>query len=265
MSKATKAYVNVTQYVQVIDISGNVACSVVTGEASLGNRLVSSLEWSARTSPLKVQRPPAIIPLSCRQLAATVARQRHQDKLDEILYYGRACSGDAGDRLMEARGLCAAFGGLPHVPHRPQPPLRALLLSATSVVGVRRHVDVSRRPHCFEIALGTGGRLLLAAPDDPAASSWLQSLLLHAAQWVATAPAPGDLAVSSWQSLLLHAAQRAGAPAACTVLVTPREVISVRDTLDLTFVAGAAAYLRDRGSDALLKDVEILACGSIKN
>lgn len=47
--------------------------------------------------------------------------------------------------------------------------------------------------------------------------------------------------------------ERAGPPPACTVLVTPHEVISVRDSLDLGFVTGAAAYLKDRGSEALLK------------
>jgi hypothetical protein len=51
---------------------------------------------------------------------------------------------------------------------------------------------------------------------------------------------------------------RAGSPpAACTLLVTPTEVISVRDSLDLSFVAGAAAYLKDRGSEALLKGIQI--------
>ncbi|KAJ2945524.1 hypothetical protein O0L34_g341 [Tuta absoluta] len=55
-------------------------------------------------------------------------------------------------------------------------------IALRSVVGVRRHVDSTRRPHCFEIALMDSSRLLLAAPDDPTASSWLQSLLLHAAQ-----------------------------------------------------------------------------------
>lgn len=51
-----------------------------------------------------------------------------------------------------------------------------------SVLGVRRYWDSSKRPHCFEIALADGSRLLLAASDDHAASAWLQSLLLHAAQ-----------------------------------------------------------------------------------
>ncbi|RVE39831.1 hypothetical protein evm_015519 [Chilo suppressalis] len=46
---------------------------------------------------------------------------------------------------------------------------------------------------------------------------------------------------------------RPGPPPACTVVVTPTEVISVRDSLDLSFVTGAAAYLKDRGSEALLK------------
>lgn len=44
-----------------------------------------------------------------------------------------------------------------------------------------------------------------------------------------------------------------GVPAACTVLVTSHEVISVRDTLDVAFVYGAAPYLKERGSDTLLR------------
>ncbi|XP_061719117.1 uncharacterized protein LOC133526479 [Cydia pomonella] len=272
------------QYVQIIDISGNIACSIVTGESSLGVRLVSSLEWSARTSPLRVPRPPAIIPLSCKHLAAEVARQRHQDKVSEILYYGRAWSGDAGDRLIEAPGAFAPplegylmcrtdrskrfepcyfllrAGVLQWGPHPPDTNTSLPnAIALRSVVGVRRHVDSSRRPHCFEIAMNTGARLLLAAPDDPAASSWLQSLLLHAAQ-----------ALEEKDGL---SAERSGPPCACTVLVTAREVLSVREPLDLAFVAGAAAYLKERQEEALLKeyiaemrtDVEILACGSLKN
>ena len=50
--------------------------------------------------------------------------------------------------------------------------------------------------------------------------------------------------------------ERSGPPPGCTVLVTPHEVISLRDTLDLAFVAGASAYLKDRGSDALLRGTE---------
>ncbi|XP_075980105.1 pleckstrin homology domain-containing protein pruning defect 1 [Anticarsia gemmatalis] len=274
------------QYIQVLDIAGNIACSVVTGEASLGARLASSLEWSARTSPLRIARPPAMIPLSCREVAAAVARKRHESRIPQILFYGRVCSGDAGDRLIEAPGAFAPplegylmcrtdrsrrfepsyfllrAGVLHWGPHSPDgtSPLPHNI-ALRSVVGVRRHLDSSRRPHCFEIALGDNSRLLLAAPDDATASSWLQSLLLHAAQ--ALEEKDGASASES----------RAGPPGACTVLVTPAEVISVRDTLDHAFVAGAAAYLKDRGSEALLKeyieemrtDVEILACGSIKN
>ncbi|KAI5637539.1 hypothetical protein NE865_09672 [Phthorimaea operculella] len=69
------------QYIQIVDIAGNIACSVVTGESSLGSRLASSLEWSARTSPLKIQRPPAMLPLTCRQLATAVAKQRHEKRV----------------------------------------------------------------------------------------------------------------------------------------------------------------------------------------
>ncbi|KAJ8714953.1 hypothetical protein PYW08_004934 [Mythimna loreyi] len=274
------------QYIQILDIAGNIACSIITGEASLGARFASSLEWSARTSPLRIQRPPAMIPLGCRELAAAVARQRHERRIPQILFYGRVCSGDAGDRLIEAPGAFA-------------PPLEGYLMCRTdksrrfepcyfllragvlhwgshssdgtsplphnialrSVLGVRRHLDASRRPHCFEIALADNSRLLLAAPDDATASSWLQSLLLHAAQ----ALEEKDGAKRS--------SERPGPPPACTVIVTPHEVISLRDTLDLAFVTGAAAYLKDRGSEALLKeyieemrtDIEILACGSIKN
>lgn len=274
------------QYIQVIDIAGNIACSVVTGESFLGARLASSLEWSARTSPLRISRPPAMLPLSCRQLAASVARQRHETRMPRILFYGRACSGDAGDRLIEAPGAFAPplegylmcrtdksrrfepcyfllrAGVLHWGPHcsdgtTPLPNNIAL----RSVVGVRRHLDSTRRPHCFEIALDNT-RLTLAAPDDPTASSWLQSLLLHAAQ--ALEEKDGAKKVDS---------RAGGPPPACTVLVTPHEVISLRDTLDLSFVDGAAAYLKERGSEALLKeyieemrsDIEILACGSIKN
>lgn len=64
------------QYIQIVDIAGNIACSLVTAESSLGARLASSLEWSARTSPLRISRPPAMLPLDCRHLAAAVARQR---------------------------------------------------------------------------------------------------------------------------------------------------------------------------------------------
>ncbi|KPJ04813.1 Pleckstrin-likey domain-containing family M member 2 [Papilio xuthus] len=275
------------QYIQVIDIAGNIACSVVTAEGSLGARLASSLEWSARTSPLRIARPPAMLPLSCKQLAAAVTRKRHEKRIPEILYYGRACSGDAGDRLIEAPGAFAPplegylmcrtdkskrfepsyfllrAGVLHWGPHSPDgtSPLPHNI-ALRSVVGVRRHVDSSRRPHCFEIALGDASRLLLAAPDDPTASSWLQSLLLHAAQ--ALEEKDGAKKVDP---------RAGGPPPACTVLVTAHEVVSVRDTLDSAFVAGAAAYLKDRGSDALLKeyiedmrtDIEILACGSIKN
>ncbi|XP_049875998.1 uncharacterized protein LOC126373764 [Pectinophora gossypiella] len=274
------------QYIQVIDVAGNIACSVVTAEASLGARLASSLEWSARTSPLRIQRPPAMLQLTCRQLASAVARQRLEKRMPQILFYGRACSGDAGDRLIEAPGAFAPplegylmcrtdksrrfepcyfllrAGVLHWGPHSDGTTPLPHNISLRAVVGVRRHVDSSRRPHCFEIALGDSSRLLLAAPDDPTASSWLQSLLLHAAQ----ALEEKDGAKKS--------DPRAGAPPpACTVIVTPSEVISLRDTLDMAFVAGAAAYLKERGSDALLKeyieemrtDVEILACGSIKN
>ncbi|XP_026748130.1 pleckstrin homology domain-containing family M member 2-like [Trichoplusia ni] len=147
----------------------------------------------------------------------------------------------------------------PHSPDGTSPLPHNIALR--SVLGVRRHLDSSRRPHCFEIALADNSRLLLAAPDDATASSWLQSLLLHAAQ----ALEEKDGAKKT--------VERPGPPAACTLLVTPTEVISVRDTLDLAFVTGAAAYLKDRGSEALLKeyieemrtDIEILACGSIKN
>ncbi|KAL0871052.1 hypothetical protein ABMA27_004857 [Loxostege sticticalis] len=275
------------QYIQIVDVAGNIACSVVTAEASLGARFASSLEWSARTSPLRISRPPAMLPLDCRHLASAVARQRLERRIPQILYYGRACSGDAGDRLIEAPGAFAPplegylmcrtdrsrrfepcyfllrAGVLHWGPHTPDgiTPLPHNI-ALRSVVGVRRHLDSSRRPHCFEIALGDSSRLLLAAPDDATASSWLQSLLLHAAQ--ALEEKDGAKKVDP----------RAGEPPpACTVLVTPTEVISVRDTLDLAFVAGAAAYLKDRGSEALLReyieevraDVEILACGSIKN
>ncbi|CAH1639076.1 unnamed protein product [Spodoptera littoralis] len=274
------------QYIQILDIAGNIACSIVTGEATLGARFASSLEWSARTSPLRIQRPPAMIPLGCRELAAAVARKRHERRIPQILFYGRVCSGDAGDRLIEAPGAFAPplegylmcrtdrsrrfepcyfllrAGVLHWGPHSPDgtSPLPNNI-ALRSVLGVRRHLDSSRRPHCFEIALADNSRLLLAAPDDATASSWLQSLLLHAAQ----ALEEKDGAKKS--------SDRPGPPPACTVLVTPTEVISVRDTLDLAFVSGAAAYLKDRGSDALLKeyieemrtDIEILACGSIKN
>ncbi|CAK1555868.1 unnamed protein product [Leptosia nina] len=273
------------QYIQVIDTAGNIACSVVTGEASLGARLASSLEWSARNSPLRISRPPALLPLNCLQLASAVTRQRHEKRVPPILFYGRACSGDTEDRLMEAPGAFAPplegylmcrtdkskryepcyfllrAGVLQWGPHSPDGSPLPNNIALRSVVGVRRHIDSSRRPHCFEIALSDSSRLLLAAPDDPTASSWLQSLLLHAAQSLEEKDVTkkGDL--------------RSGPPPACTVLVTPYEVISLRDTLDLAFVAGAAAYLKDRGSEALLKeyieemhaDIEILACGSIKN
>lgn len=274
------------QYIQVLDVANNTACSIITGEASLGARLASSLEWSARTSPLRIQRPPAVIPLSCREVAAAVARQRHETKVPQILFYGQACSGDAGDRLIEAPGAFAPplegylmcrmdrsrrfepsyfllrAGVLhwgPHSPDGTSPLPHSIALR--SVLGVRRHLDSSRRPHCFEIALGDNSRLLLAAPDDATASSWLQSLLLHAAQALEEKDGAKKSDVMK------------GPPPACTLLVTPQEVVSVRDTLDLAFVTGAAAYLKDRGSDALLKeyieemrtDVEILACGSIKN
>ncbi|KAL4709047.1 hypothetical protein ACJJTC_005908 [Scirpophaga incertulas] len=275
------------QYIQVMDVAGNIVISVVTGESSLGARFASSLEWSARTSPLRIPRPPAMVPLDCRHLACTVTRQRTEKRVPQILFYGRACSGDAGDRLIEAPGAFA-------------PPLEGYLMCRTenrrrfepcyfllragilhwgphcsdgssplphniamrSVLGVRRHVDSTRRPHCFEIALAESNRLLLAAPDDATASSWLQSLLLHAAQ--ALEEKDGAKKVDPLAG---------GPPAGCTVLVTPTEVISLRDSLDLTFVYGAAAYLKDRGSEELLKeymeemrrDVDILACGSIKN
>lgn len=275
------------QYVQVIDIAGNIACSVITAEATLGARLASSLEWSARTSPLRIQRPPALIPLSCKQLAAAVARKRHERSIPKILFYGRACSGYAGDRLIEAPGAFAPplegylmcrtdrskrfepcyfllragvlYWG-PHSPDGTTPLPNSIALR--SVVGVRRHLDSSRRPHCFEIALGDSSRLLLAAPDDPTASSWLQSLLLHAAQ-----------ALEEKDGAKKKDPRSGGPPPACTVIVTPHEVISLRDTLDSSFVAGAAAYLKNRGSEALLReyieemrtDIEILTCGSIKN
>ncbi|VVC93234.1 unnamed protein product [Leptidea sinapis] len=167
------------QYIQVIDVSGNIACSVVTGESSLGARLATSLEWSARTSPLRVARPPAIIPLSyCTAdiiLRPGVFRRRRR----------QARRG--------ARGLRPASRGIPHA---------------------LEEKDGAKKPNV-----------------------------------------------------------KAGPPPACTVLVTPYEVISLRDTLDLAFVVGAAAYLKDRGSEALLKeyieemraDIEILACGSIRN
>ncbi|XP_023937252.1 uncharacterized protein LOC112045338 [Bicyclus anynana] len=274
------------QYIQVIDIAGNIACSVVTGESSLGARLASSLEWSARISPLRIQRPPAMLPLNCRHLASAVTRQRHEKRVPPILFYGRACSGDAEDRLIEAPGAFAPplegylmcktekskrfepcyfllrAGILHWGPHSPDGTPLPNNISLRTVVGVRRHVDSSRRPHCFEIALVDSSRLLLAAPDDPTASSWLQSLLLHAAQ-----------ALEEKDGAKKTDLRTGGPPPACTVLVTPYEVISLRDTLDLAFVAGAAAYLKDRGSDALLKeyieemrtDIEILACGSIKN
>ncbi|XP_037293203.1 uncharacterized protein LOC115446701 [Manduca sexta] len=274
------------QYIQIIDIAGNIACSVVTGEASLGARLASSLEWSARTSPLRIQRPPAMIPLGCRELAAAVARKRFEKRIPQILYYGRACSGDAGDRLIEAPGAFAPplegylmcrtdrsrrfepcyfllrAGVLHWGPHSPDGSPLPHNIALRSAVGVRRHLDSSRRPHCFEIALNDSSRLLLAAPDDATASSWLQSLLLHAAQALEEKDGTKKLDPRAGQP-----------PPACTVLVTPHEVISLRDTLDLAFVAGAAAYLKDRGSESLLKeyieemrtDIEILACGSIKN
>ncbi|KAG7312275.1 hypothetical protein JYU34_001747 [Plutella xylostella] len=273
------------QYIQVLDMSGNVACSVVTCESSLGARLASSLEWSARTSPLRIQRPPAILPLQCRQLAAAVARLQHEKRIPELLFYGRVCSGDACDRLIDAPGAFA-------------PPLEGYLMCRTerarrfepyyfllragvlhwgahspdgssplpnninlrTVLGVRRHVDASNRPHCFEIAPRDSSRLLLAAPDEPTASSWLQSLLLHAAQ--ALEEKDG-----------VKAAELTGPPPACSVLVTSRLVLSVRETPDLPLVAAAAPYLRDKGAETLLTeyiaemntDVEILACGSIKN
>ncbi|CAH0400810.1 unnamed protein product [Chilo suppressalis] len=274
------------QYIQVIDVFGNIACSVVTGESSLGARLASSLEWSARNSPLRISRPPAMLPLDCYQLAAVVTRQRMERHVPEVLYYGRACSGDAGDRLIEAPGafapplegylMCRTDKGKRFEPcyfllragvlhwgaHSPDgtTPLPHNI-ALRSVVGVRRHIDATRRPHCFEIALADGSRLHLAAPDDSTASSWLQSLLLHAAQALEE------------KDGVKKSDTRPGPPPACTVVVTPTEVISVRDSLDLSFVTGAAAYLKDRGSEALLKeyieemraDVEILACGSIKN
>ncbi|XP_047521987.1 putative uncharacterized protein DDB_G0277255 [Pieris napi] len=272
------------QYIQVIDTSGNIACSVVTGESSLGARLASSLEWSARTSPLRISRPPAMLPLHCRHLASAVTRQRHEKQVPPIIFYGRACSGDAEDRLMEAPGAFAPplegylmcrtdktkrfepcyfllrAGVLHWGPHSPDGSPLPNNIALRLVVGVRRHMDATRRPHCFEIALSDSSRLLLAAPDDPTASSWLQSLLLHAAQSLEEKTTPKK-------------AVRSGPPPACTVIVTPFEVISLRDTLDLAFVAGAAAYLKDRGSEALLReyieemhtDIEILACGSIKN
>ncbi|CAH0720396.1 unnamed protein product, partial [Brenthis ino] len=274
------------QYIQVIDIAGNIACSVVTGEASLGARLASSLEWSARTSPLRIQRPPAMLPLNCRQLASAVTRQRHEKRVPPILFYGRACSGDAEDRLIEAPGAFAPplegylmcktekskrfepcyfllrAGVLHWGAHSPDGTPLPNNIALRSVVGVRRHVDPSRRPHCFEIAMSDSTRLLLAAPDDPTASSWLQSLLLHAAQ-----------ALEEKDGAKKCDPRCGGPPPACTVLVTPHEVLSLRDALDAAFVAGAAAYLRERGSDALLReyiedmrtDIEILACGSIKN
>ncbi|XP_045500587.1 uncharacterized protein LOC123698042 [Colias croceus] len=273
------------QYIQIIDVAGNIACSVVTGESTLGARLASSLEWSARTSPLRIPRPPAMLPFNCHHLASAVTRQRHEKRVPPILFYGRACSGDAEDRLVDAPGAFAPplegylmcrtdrgrrfepcyfllrAGVLHWGPHSPDGTPLPNNIALKSVVGVRRHVDASKRPHCFEIALNDSSRLLLAAPDDPTASSWLQSLLLHAAQSLEEKDAPKKADPRTWP------------PPACTVLVTPYEVISLRDTLDLAFVAGAAAYLKDRGSEALLKeyieemnaDIEILACGSIKN
>ncbi|XP_053611122.1 uncharacterized protein prd1 [Plodia interpunctella] len=273
------------QYIQIVDVAGNIACSVVTAEASLGSRLASSLEWSARNSPLRISRPPATLPLQHRQLAAAVARQRHESRVPQILFYGRACSGDAGDRLIEAPGAFAPplegylmcrtdksrrfepcyfllrAGVLHWGPHPADGSPLPNSIALRSALGVRRHVDASRRPHCFEIAMEST-RLLLAAPDDPTASSWLQSLLLHAAQ--ALEEKDGAKKVDPLSG---------GVPAACTVLVTSHEVISVRDTLDVAFVHGAAPYLKERGSDTLLReyveemrtDVEILACGSIKN
>lgn len=274
------------QYIQVIDIAGNIACSVVTSETTLGARLASSLEWSARTSPLRIQRPPAMIPLTCRELAAAVARKRHEKRVPEVLFYGRACSEDACDRLIDAPGAFAPplegylmcrtdksrryepcyfllrAGVLQWGPHSPDglTPLPHSIALRTAV-GVRRHVDATRRPHCFEVALESS-RLLLAAPDDATASNWLQSLLLHAAQ-----------ALEEKDGYKKSDRETSVPPAGCTVLVTPYEVLSVRETLDMAFVAGASGYLKDRGSDALLKeyieemrtDIEILACGSIKN
>ncbi|XP_050347883.1 uncharacterized protein LOC126771822 isoform X1 [Nymphalis io] len=274
------------QYIQIIDVAGNIACSVVTGESSLGARLASSLEWSARTSPLRIQRPPAMLPLNCDHLALAITRQRHEKRVPPILYYGRACSGDAEDRLIEAPGAFAPplegylmcktekskrfepcyfllrAGVLHWGSHSPDGTPLPNNIALRTVVGVRRHVDPSRRPHCFEIAMSDSSRLLLAAPDDPTASSWLQSLLLHAAQ-----------ALEEKDGAKKASPLGRGPPPACTLLVTPLEVLSVRDTLDLAFVTGAAAYLKERGSEALLKeyiedmttDVEILACGSIKN
>ncbi|XP_013200960.2 uncharacterized protein LOC106143427 [Amyelois transitella] len=274
------------QYIQVIDVAGNIACSVVTAEASLGARLASSLEWSARTSPLRIPRPPAMLPLNYRQLAAAVATQRREKCVPQVLFYGRACSGDAGDSLIEAPGAFAPplegylmcrtdkskrfepcyfllrAGVLQWGPHSPDgsTPLPNSI-ALRSALGVRRHMDASRRPHCFEIAMEST-RLLLAAPDDPTASSWLQSLLLHAAQ--ALEEKDGAKKVDPLSG---------GVPAACTVLVTSQDVVSLRDTLDVAFVHGTAAYLKERGSDTLLReyleemrtDVEIMACGSIKN
>ncbi|XP_048479631.1 uncharacterized protein LOC105386069 isoform X1 [Plutella xylostella] len=258
------------QYIQVLDMSGNMACSVVTCESSLGARLASSLEWSARTSPLRIQRPPAILPLQCRQLAAAVARLQHEKRIPELLFYGRVCSGDACDRLIDAPGAFA-------------PPLEGYLMCRTerarrfepyyfllragvlhwgahspdgssplpnninlrTVLGVRRHVDSSNRPHCFEIAPRDSSRLLLAAPDEPTASSWLQSLLLHAAQ--ALEEKDG-----------VKAAKLTGPPPACSVLVTSRLVLSVRETPDLPLVAAAAPYLRDKGAETLLTGTPLL-------
>ncbi|XP_041982160.1 uncharacterized protein LOC121735402 [Aricia agestis] len=269
------------QYIQVIDTAGNIACSVVTGESFLGAKLASSLEWSARTSPLRIKRPPAMIPLDCYHLACAVTRQRHEKKVPKILFYGRACSGDA-EAAAEAPGAFAPplegylmckteksrrfepcyfllrAGVLHWGPHSPDGSPLPNNIALRSVIGVRRHVDATRRPHCFEIAL-RDRRLLLAAPDDPTASSWLQSLLLHAAQ-----------ALEDKQEVRATVGART---AACTVLVAGGEVLAARDPLDLAFVRGAAPYLRQAGAHAQLAeymeemraDIEILACGSIKN
>ncbi|GBP92983.1 Pleckstrin homology domain-containing family M member 2 [Eumeta japonica] len=272
------------QYIQIVDIAGNIACSVVTAETSLGTRLASSLEWNARTSPLRPAKAPAVLPLDYRQLAAAVARQRHEKKIPYVLFYGRACTGDDSERAAEPPGAFPAplegylmcrtdtkkkfepcyfllrAGVLHWGPHTPDGSPLPNSVTLRSVVGVRRRLDRSR-PHCFEIALNDS-RLVLAAPDDHSASCWLQSLLLHAAQ-----------ALEEKDGTKKLDGRRRGPPAACTVLVTQNEVMSVRETMEPAFIVGAAPYLRDRGSDALLKeyieemrsDVDILACESIKN
>lgn len=275
-----------SQYIQIIDVAGNIACSVVTGEATLGARLASSLEWSARTSPLRPQQPPAIIPLSTMPLLVSVAKQRLEKQIPQVLFYGRACSGETDDQMgvpgayappLEGYLMCRIDskrrfepyyfllrkGVLQWGPHSPDgtSPLPHHI-GMLSVVGVRPYMDSTRRPHCFEIAFNDSRRLSLAAPDDHTASSWLQSLLLHAAQ--ALEEKNGVRKIDPRTNL---------PPPACTVLVTDKEVFAVRDTLHPAFIVGTAPYLHERGAGSLLQeyiqemrsDVNILACGSIRN